>query len=94
MASCEMTGVLYRGGVISLARGFSARRRHENVGDIDCKISLHLGPEIDATHTLLTATYMYDSMCTDNFDDTLATMTKAQSRSLIRLLSRLHGQDP
>ena len=35
-----------------------ARRRRENFGDIDCK-SLHLGPEIDATHTLLTATYMY-----------------------------------
>jgi hypothetical protein len=30
---------------------------HGNFGDIDCK-SLHLGPEIDATHTLLTATYM------------------------------------
>ena len=27
-------------------------------GDIDCK-SLHLGPEIDATHTLLTTTNEY-----------------------------------
>ena len=27
----------------------------ENFGDIDCK-SLHLGPEIDASHTQLTAT--------------------------------------
>ena len=80
MASCEVTGVLYKGGGNQVApraaRGFSARRRRENFGDIDCK-SLHLGPEIDATHTLLTATYMYDSMSTDNFDDTLATMTKA-----------------
>ena len=32
-----------------------ARRRRENFGDIDCK-SLHLGPEIDANHTLLTTT--------------------------------------
>ena len=43
-------------GVIKLPL---ARRRRETVGDIDSK-SLHLGPEIDATHTLLvlTATYM------------------------------------
>ena len=54
-----MTGVLYRGGVIKLPRAHSARvfarRRRENFGDVDCK-SLHLCPEIDATHTLLTTT--------------------------------------
>ena len=64
--------MLYRGGVIKLlrartvARGFFARRRRKFFGDIDCK-SLHLGPEIDATHTLLTA-----DICTDYYHDTLA----------------------
>ena len=43
-ASCEVTGVLYRGG-------------GDNFGDIDCQ-SLHLGPGIDATHTLMTATFV------------------------------------
>ena len=58
-ASWEVTGVLYRGGVMKLhARGFFARRRRENVGDVDCK-SLHLCTEIDATHTLLTTTNEY-----------------------------------
>ena len=37
---------------------------------------IDLGPEIDATHTLLTATYMY-VLTTLYYDDTLATMTKA-----------------
>ena len=60
-ASWEVTGVLYRRGVIKLPR------RREIFGDIDCK-SLHLlGPEIDATHTLLTA-----DKCTDYYHHTLA----------------------
>ena len=50
-------------GVIKLPL---ARRRREFFGNIDCK-SLHLGPEIDATHTLLTA-----DICTDYYHDTLA----------------------
>ena len=54
--------MLYRGGVIKLP----ARVRRESFGDIDFK-SLHLGPEIDATHTLLTA-----DICTDYYNDTLA----------------------
>ena len=58
-ASWEVTGVLYRGGVIKLhARGFFARRMRENFGDVDCK-PLHLCPEIDATHTLSTTTNEY-----------------------------------
>ena len=52
--------MLYRGGVIKLPRARSARAfcRRENFGDVDCK-SLHLCPEIDATHTLLTTTNEY-----------------------------------
>ena len=69
-ASWEVTGVLYRGGVIKLPRAHSARvfcpPQARIFGDIDCK-SLHLGPEIDATHTLLTA-----DICTDYYHDTLA----------------------
>ena len=48
-----------RGGAFS-GRGNQGGRR-ENFGDIDCK-SLHLGPEIDATQTLLTATYLRTCM--------------------------------
>ena len=41
----QVTGVLYRGGVIKLPRARFARRRREIFGDVDCK-SLHLCPEI------------------------------------------------
>ena len=80
-ASWEATGVLYRGGVIKLPRARSARvfspPQARNFGDIDCK-SLHLGPEIDATHTLLTATYMYVPLLrTTTMTHYKPTMTKA-----------------
>ena len=52
------TGARVLEGVIKLPL---ARRRREIFGNIDCK-SLHLGPEIDATHTLLTATYLRTCM--------------------------------
>ena len=71
----QVTGVLYRGGVIKLPRARARVRRRENFGDVDCK-SVHLCPEIDATHTLLTTTNEY-AVPTTNYDDTLATMTKA-----------------
>ena len=56
-----------------------ARRRRENFGDIYCK-SLHLGPEIDATHTLLTATYLRTCMyrllrCVDDKSNCLAPLS-------------------
>jgi len=54
---------------------------------------------MDATHTLLTATYMYDSMCTDNFDDTLLTSHNDKSNSLAPLsacsldcMARIHSK--
>ena len=76
--------MLYRGGVIKLPRARSARVFLLAAGAKFLAIltvkSLHLGPEIDATHTLLTADicifdYYHDTLAHNDNSNCLATLS-------------------